>query len=173
MTFVEAFRAWKRITAELGTPAPGPQGLTLPPHPEAFARTPWYALVAHGMPHRQARTLVMAARRADEIELARDEGPQALEELLSGMRGIGPWTTGYVLGTALAEPDAVLVGDYNLPHTTAWLLAGEERGTDERMLELLEPYRGNRFRAIRAIWLFGRKAPRRGPRRAPRPLFRV
>ena len=38
------------------------------------------------------------------------------------------------------------VGDYHLPNLVAWALAGEPRGTDERMLELLEPYRGHRGR---------------------------
>jgi hypothetical protein len=32
------------------------------------------------------------------------------------------------------------------------------------MLELLEPYRGHRFRVIRLLWMNGVQAPRRGPR---------
>jgi hypothetical protein len=50
----------------------------------------------------------------------------------------------------------------------AWALAGEPRGTDERMLELLEPYCGQRGRVIRVLELAGVRAPRYGPRLAPR-----
>ena len=52
------------------------------------------------------------------------------------------------------------------PHTVAWYLAGEERGSDERMVELLEPYRGHRFRVVSLLWQSGITAPRRGPRMA-------
>jgi hypothetical protein len=50
----------------------------------------------------------------------------------------------------------------------AWALAREPRGTDERMLELLEPYRGQRGRVVRLLELAGMKAPRFGPRLASR-----
>lgn len=55
------------------------------------------------------------------------------------------------------------VGDYHLKNQVAWVLAGEPRATDERMLELLEPYRGQRTRAIRLIEACP-GAPRFGPR---------
>jgi 3-methyladenine DNA glycosylase/8-oxoguanine DNA glycosylase len=45
----------------------------------------------------------------------------------------------------------VAVGDLHLPHIVSWTLAGERRGSDERMLELLEPYRGHRGRVIRLL----------------------
>ena len=41
------------------------------------------------------------------------------------------------------------VGDFHMPNAVAWHLAGEPRGTDARMLELLEPYVGHRWRVIR------------------------
>jgi 3-methyladenine DNA glycosylase/8-oxoguanine DNA glycosylase len=65
---------------------------------------------------------------------------------------------------AYGDRDAVSVGDYHLPHQVAWALAGEARGTDARMLELLEPYRGHRARALRLLALAGIQAPRFGPR---------
>ena len=72
------------------------------------------------------------------------------------------------LVSSLADADAILPGDYNLPHSVAWVLAGEERASEERMLELLEPYRGHRFRMIRLIWMKAAKPPRRGPKRSRR-----
>ena len=56
---------------------------------------------------------------------------------------------------ALGDPDAVSVGDFHMPHAVAWFLAGEPRATDERMLDLLEPYRGQRARAMRLITYSG------------------
>ena len=43
-------------------------------------------------------------------------------------------------------------------------LAGEPRGTDERMLELLAPFRGHRARVVRLIMHAAIREPRRGPR---------
>jgi hypothetical protein len=54
----------------------------------------------------------------------------------------------------------------------AWALAGEPRGTDERMLELLEPYRGQRGRVVRLLEASGIRAPAYGPRLAPRRIER-
>jgi 3-methyladenine DNA glycosylase/8-oxoguanine DNA glycosylase len=64
---------------------------------------------------------------------------------------------------AYGDPDVVTVGDYHLPHLVSWALAGEPRGTDERMLELLEPFAGNRGRVVALLALAGLGAPRFGP----------
>jgi hypothetical protein len=56
-----------------------------------------------------------------------------------------------------------LVGDYHLPNTVAWHLAREPRATDDRMLELLEPWAGHRWRVIRLAEASG-GAPRYGPK---------
>jgi hypothetical protein len=60
------------------------------------------------------------------------------------------------------------VGDFHLPNLVAWALAGEPRADDVRMLELLEPYRGQRGRVQRLLEASGMQAPRYGPRMAPR-----
>ena len=69
---------------------------------------------------------------------------------------------------AFGDPDVVSVGDVHLPSTVSWALAGEPRATDERMLELLEPFRGQRGRVVRWIESAGIQAPRFGPRMPPR-----
>jgi hypothetical protein len=50
----------------------------------------------------------------------------------------------------------------------SYALAGEPRGDDARMLELLEPFRGRRALVVRLLELSGLQAPRYGPRLAPR-----
>ena len=83
---------------------------------------------------------------------------------LLALPGVGAWTTAIVCEIALGDPDAVPLGDFHVPDTVAWNLAGEARGSDERMLELLEPYRGQRGRAIRLLETGAPAAPRFAPR---------
>ena len=85
---------------------------------------------------------------------------------LRALPGIGAWTAAEVVGVSHGDPDAVPVGDYHHPHMVAFALAGEERATDERMLELLEPYRGHRNRVLRLLLLSGIGPPRKAPRMA-------
>jgi len=65
----------------------------------------------------------------------------------------------------------VPVGDFHIPNTVSWALAGEPRGSDERMLELLEPFAGHRGRVIRLLKSAGFSAPKYGPRKAIRSHF--
>ncbi len=166
VTWQEACSSWGKIIRKLGAPAPGPVELRLPPDPRTLASIPDYALGALGVRPKQARTIRRVAKYASRIEEAAStsRGSEIFAQRLATIRGIGPWTIAYVQGTALGAPDALLLGDYNLPNTIAYLLAGEERASEERMVKLLEPYRGHRFRVIRLVWMHGVTAPRRGPR---------
>jgi 3-methyladenine DNA glycosylase/8-oxoguanine DNA glycosylase len=56
-----------------------------------------------------------------------------------------------VMGFALGDPDAVPVGDLHLLSQLARALVGETRADDTRMLALLEPHRGQRFRLMRLL----------------------
>jgi 3-methyladenine DNA glycosylase/8-oxoguanine DNA glycosylase len=77
---------------------------------------------------------------------------------------VGAWPAAETARTAFGDPDAASVGDFHLPDLVAWALAGEPRGDDDRMLELLEPYRGQRARLVRLLELSGSMPPRFGPR---------
>ncbi len=83
---------------------------------------------------------------------------------MTAIAGIGPWTAAEVVRTAYGDPDAVSVGDYHIPNTVAWALAGEPRGDDARMLELLAPFAGHRGRVCVLLEAAGAGAPRYGPR---------
>ena len=89
------------------------------------------------------------------------------------MHGIGPWTVAEVARIALGDADAVSVGDFHVPNIVAWALAREPRGSDERMLELLEPYRPHRGRVQRLLETSGIRAPAFGPRMEPRAIDRI
>ena len=161
---LEARRAYFALLRATGERAPGPAELLLPPAPATIAATPYWRFHPWGVERRRAETLIRAAQVAHRLEeTVSMTGPEAGARLAS-VRGIGPWTAGHVRLAALGDADAVPLGDYHLPHLVAWSLAGEPRGSDERMLELLAPYAGHRGRVLRLLVLGGGLPPRRGPR---------
>ena len=83
---------------------------------------------------------------------------------LSGLPGVGPWTVNTVAMVALGDPDAVSVGDYWLKHIVSYALTAEPRGSDERMLELLEPWRGRQRARVPPAHARRAAAARFGPR---------
>src|SRR3989442_1268888 len=143
---------------------PGPFGLRLLPEPSVLAAIPYYALHPIGVERRRADLVRRVADRAARFEeilgLARD----AAYARLTALPGLGPWTAAEVMLRAAGDPDAVSVGDFHLPNLVAFTLAGEIRGTNERMLELLEPWRGHRARVIRLLETSGLRPPAFGPR---------
>jgi 3-methyladenine DNA glycosylase/8-oxoguanine DNA glycosylase len=171
VTGSEAHRVWGGLVRTHGEPAPGPGadlGLRLLPAPATLARLPYYAYHPFGLERRRAELIRAVAARASWFEAIVDLPlPEAYARLLA-VPGIGPWTAAEVAVRALGDDDAVSVGDYHIPNLVAWALAGERRGDDTRMLELLEPYRGRRALVVRLLELGGAGAPRRGPRLAPR-----
>ena len=62
-----------------------------------------------------------------------------------------------MLGMGAADSDAVVPGDVHLPHEVSALLTDIPIGSDERMLELLEPFRPHRFRVVRVMMGLGRR----------------
>jgi len=175
----EARRAYRALVRAHGEGAPGPAGLRLPPAPAVLAALPYYAFHPLGIERRRAELIRGVAREASRLEsLAADcagpaGDPTRLYAALRSFAGIGPWTTAEVGIRALGDADAVSVGDFHLPSLVAWALAGERRGTDERMLELLEPYRGQRGRVLRLLELGTPGPARRGPRAAGRRIERL
>jgi 3-methyladenine DNA glycosylase/8-oxoguanine DNA glycosylase len=167
VTGLEAKRAWRGVVARWGEPAPGPAALRLPPSPSVLAEVPYHALHPLGVERRRAEVLRAVASAAASLDAAADLPVAAAEARLRAVHGVGPWTVAEVARIALGDADAVSVGDYHLPHTVCFALAGEPRGDDARMLELLVPFAPHRGRVCRLLEATGRFAPRRGPRLAP------
>ncbi|EEP74192.1 hypothetical protein MCAG_04519 [Micromonospora sp. ATCC 39149] len=165
VTGTEAYRAYAATVRHFGEPAPGPmQPLLLPPDPAAVGR-----------PRRTgcSTRFGVEQKRADNVAPGPPPRPVGLERCvdaaeatrrLTAVPGIGPWTAAEVVRIAYGDPDAVSVGDYHVPNTVAWALAGEPRGDDARMLALLEPFRGHRGRVCLLLAAEGVQAPRYGPR---------
>ncbi len=173
ITGLEAHRQWRRLCVELGEPAPGPfAGLLLPPAPARLLGRPAWWFHPLGIERKRAMPLVEIARHASKLWTWSALPPRAAAQRLHLLAGVGVWTVGTVLGTALGDPDAVAVGDYHLKNVVGYALAGEPRATDERMLELLTPYAGQRGRVIRALLRHGHRAPKFGPRQRILPMSR-
>ncbi|CAN5278972.1 3-methyladenine DNA glycosylase [soil metagenome] len=168
VTGTEAFRAYAALLRAHGEPAPGPDDLLLPPSPETLAALPYHAYHPFGIERRRADVIRRAASRASWLEAA-TTAEEATRQL-TALAGIGPWTAAEVMRSAFGDPDAVSIGDFHVPNSVAWALAGEPRATDARMLELLEPYRGQRGRVQRLLEVGRITAPRYGPRLSPRSI---
>jgi 3-methyladenine DNA glycosylase/8-oxoguanine DNA glycosylase len=173
VTGPEARRAYRRLANALGEPAPGPLELTLPPDPARIADLPYHAFHPFGVERRRAELLRFLCSRSAWIDEVIDLPLAEASSQLGSVPGIGPWTVAEVARVALGDADAVSVGDYHVPNLVAWALAREPRGTDERMLELLEPYRPHRGRTQRLLEASGIRAPAYGPRIEPRAIDRL
>jgi 3-methyladenine DNA glycosylase/8-oxoguanine DNA glycosylase len=125
----------------------------------------WHACGLDGARRRALRAVATVASRLEPTDGC---DSATLQRRMVSVPGIGVWTAAEVVQRTLGCPDTVSVGDYHLKNIVGWALAG--RKTDDAgMLELLEPWRGQRQRVVRLILTKGGAArpPRRGPRNAP------
>jgi 3-methyladenine DNA glycosylase/8-oxoguanine DNA glycosylase len=164
VTTFEAHRAYQQLMRRYGEPAPGPGGLVLPPAPSVLAGAPYYDLHVLGIERKRADTIRRVCARATRLEQLADSAPADARDHLTTITGIGPWSAASVTLVSHGDPDAVIVGDYHLPRMVNLALAGEHLDDDDRMLELLEPYRGHRARVQRLIMMAGIGRKRRTPR---------
>jgi 3-methyladenine DNA glycosylase/8-oxoguanine DNA glycosylase len=177
ITAGEAIRQWHRLCRKLGAPAPGPTsgsgaGLLLPPSPASLAGRPAWWFHPFGIEAKRAEALRTVARHADQLWAWSELDTSALAAKLALLPGIGPWTIGSIMASAAGDPDAVAVADFHLKNWVSFALDGRPRGTDERMLELLEPYAGQRGRVVRLLLLDSPAPPKFGPRQRILPMAR-
>jgi 3-methyladenine DNA glycosylase/8-oxoguanine DNA glycosylase len=170
VTTHEAYRAWRMLLRRFGEPAPGPgPGGVVPdmyvmPHPHTFARIPSWEWHRAGVDGQRSSAVLRAVRLARRLEEAATmELPEAIARLRA-VPGVGPWTAAETLQRSNGAPDAITVGDLHLPGIIGYALSGARGADDARMLELLAPYAGQRYRAARLILLTGRSPARRAPR---------
>ncbi|MEU9132663.1 DNA-3-methyladenine glycosylase 2 family protein [Kitasatospora sp. NPDC048540] len=171
VTTDEAYRAWRILLRDFGTPAPGPAGLVdgmrVAPSAREWALIPSWEWHRAGVDPKRSATVVRAARLAARLEEASGFASDRAFARLTAVPGIGVWTAAETLQRSNGDPDAVSVGDFHLPNLVGWALAGRPRSDDAQMLDLLEPYRPHRYRVCRLLMLTGARAPRYGPRLTP------
>ncbi|MET9892169.1 DNA-3-methyladenine glycosylase 2 family protein [Streptomyces sp. NPDC006465] len=166
VTTDEAYRAWRLLVRKFGEPAPGPapERMYVMPAPRTWALIPSWEWHRAGVDDKRASTILRAVRVAARLEEAVGLDPVRAQERLELVPGIGPWTSAEVVQRSHGAADSVTVGDLHLPGIVGYALAGDRDADDAAMLELLEPYAGQRHRAARLILLAGRTPPRRTPK---------
>lgn len=166
----EASMAMRGLYRRFGADAPGlTPGLRLPPDPEEMAAAPYWDFHELHLEKRRADVIKAVSTRQNQIDALAGADVAEAASALARFGGIGPWTIAKTLEVSHGDPDQVAVGDFHLKHTVVHHLTGRDRGTDEEMVELLEPFRPHRGRVVRLLHTLGH-APKFGPRSAPREI---
>lgn len=163
---VDAFRSWRLLVRQYGTPAPGPAPamMRVPPSAQAWRTIPSWEYHRANVDPGRARTLIGCAVRADSLERLSTRPPVEAREALTSLPGVGVWTAAETAQRAFGDADALSVGDYHLAKMIGWTLTGAPID-DDAMVGLLEPMRPHRYRAVRLLEVSGlARLPRRGAR---------
>lgn len=171
VTCSEAYAGFRRLVHRHGERAPGPAtdpqspafGMMVPPDPATWARIPSWDWLRAEVDPKRSRVVVAAAGRASALE--RTLGTPDADHRLQSLPGTGPWTSAEVRQRAHGDPDAWSDGDFHIPGMITLALTGQKLGNDD-CRELLEPYRGHRYRVQQLVALSGIRPERRGPRRS-------
>ena len=117
-----------RLVAAHGTPLAEPDGALTHLFPDAATIA---ALSSEGfaMPHARSAALARtcAAIADGTLDLRPGADPDAARAGLLALKGIGPWTAGYVAMRALGDPDVWLPADVGVRHGLARIGAEPER----------------------------------------------
>ncbi|HET8989009.1 MAG TPA: DNA-3-methyladenine glycosylase 2 family protein [Humibacillus sp.] len=168
VTGQEAFSGYRVLVRRFGVPAPGPfPGLMAPPTATGWAAIPSWAWLQASVDGARSRTIVRAAGYAGRLEEGASVSVAEAHRRLRALPGVGVWTAAEVAQRALGDPDSVSFGDFHVAKDIGWALTGRPVD-DDGLAELLEPYRGHRYRVQHLLGLAGHHRPRRGPRMAPR-----
>jgi 3-methyladenine DNA glycosylase/8-oxoguanine DNA glycosylase len=148
----DARRAWRILVTKYGAPAPGPapKHMRVPPPGEVWRRIPSWEFHRANVDPGRARTIVGCAQRADSLERLTTRAPEAARAAMMSLPGVGEWTAAEVAQRAFGDADALSVGDYHLAKMIGWSLLGHPID-DPAMIELLEPLRPHRHRAVRLL----------------------
>lgn len=148
-----------RLVAAYGKPLAAPDGgLThLFPEADALASAPLGEL---GMPESRRATLRTVAEAVADGTVALETGADRdeTERALLALRGVGPWTAGYVRMRALGDPDVFLEGDAGVRHGLE--LAG--CGSGSAVARRAESWRPWRSYALHHLWQLAAQGPRGG-----------
>lgn len=191
VTHAEARHAWRRLVREHGERAPGPgpadgRRLWIAPAASALRQVTDWQWHRYQVDPRRARAVRAAATVADRLEecvtLAGGNGCStstgaagcaAARARLQVVPGVGEWTAAEVAVRAWGDPDAVSVGDFHIANLVGHVLTGAPRTDDATMLELLEPWAGQRARIVLLARLSGIAPPKYGPRFSPNDISRI
>lgn len=171
VTGLEAHRAWRDLLLRFGDPAPGAPalpggpaaGMRVPPTARQWAAVPSWEWLRAGVEERRRRVVQHAARVASGLERTLALPPERVEPVLRTLPGVGVWTAAEVRHRAHGDADAFSFADYHVARNVSWALTGEVLD-DAGCAEVIECYRGHRYRVQRLLEVAGHTRPRRGAR---------
>ena len=174
VTCAEATSAWRDLLRRFGEPAPGAPaapggpaaGMHAPPTAREWAAVPDWEWLRAGVELRRRAVVKRGAAAATGLERTLDLAPDGVERALRSLPGVGVWTAAEVRHRAHGDPDAFSFADFHVPKNVSWALTGQVLD-DDGCAEVIERYRGHRYRVQRLVELAGLTRPRRGPRMRP------
>ena len=125
----DAATAWRRWVRDYGLEIEGSGGLRLPPSFSEIRGDAGRALHGYGISQQRVGLIRELARLGERIPRWADESVVDLRRRLLSIPRLGVWTVDHFLGFSLNEPDAVPLGDFQLPHTVSWALEKSPRAT--------------------------------------------
>jgi 3-methyladenine DNA glycosylase/8-oxoguanine DNA glycosylase len=137
-----------------------------------MAAAPYWEYHRIHLEKRRADVLRRVSASAAAIDRLADGAPDLAAARLEALPGVGVWTVAKTLSVSHGDPDQVEVGDFHLKHMVVHHLTGRPRGSDEEMLDLLEPFRPHRGRVTRLLHTLGHE-PSFGPRVAAKDITRI
>jgi AraC family transcriptional regulator of adaptative response / DNA-3-methyladenine glycosylase II len=151
-----AFAAGCRAELCVRAGTPCSDGLFAHPTPAQVAELELSELRRLRFSRRKAEYLLDAARAIVQGELDLDclalEPVPAVDERLSAVRGLGPWSVQYLLMRAYGFEDCVPAGDSALATALERFFARPERPDPDETRELMEPFAPQRSLATYHLW---------------------
>jgi 3-methyladenine DNA glycosylase/8-oxoguanine DNA glycosylase len=167
VTGLEARRAWRALVVKYGEPAPGPAadaaGLHVPPEPALWRQIPSWVWLKAGVDEARRRAVLSATQVAGRLEQTLDLPHDEAARKLRTLPGVGVWTAAEIRQRAHGDPDAFSWRDYHVSRNVSWALTGKVMD-DDGCAEVIEVYRGHRYRVQRLLELDAVSRPRRAPR---------
>lgn len=177
VTGKQAFGGFRELVRHYGTAAPfgdeaiaaaGPHAarvarMRVAPEARGWRRIPSWAWLQAGVEPPQSRTVMRALDHAERLEETGDMPLADAHRRMRAVPGLGVWTTAKVAQTAWGDADAPTFADYHVAKEIGHAMLGRDVD-DAGMAELLEPYRGHRYRAEWLLLVGGPMRERHGAR---------
>jgi AraC family transcriptional regulator, regulatory protein of adaptative response / DNA-3-methyladenine glycosylase II len=149
-----AFALRQRLAELAGDPLGG--GLLAHPSAAEVARLDYRDLTRLQFSRRKAEYLIDTARLATAGELPLEELPRwpatTVERRLAGVRGLGRWSTAYIMMRACGFADCVPAGDSGLATALQRLFSLDHRPDADEVAERMNPYSPYRSLATFHLW---------------------
>lgn len=140
---------------ELCGPRAG-EGLRAHPGPAAVAKLDYADLTRLQYSRRKAEYVIDLARRVVAGELSPETlprcSPTEVSDRLLAIRGLGPWSTQYVMMRSCGFGDCVPVGDSALNQSLLEFYGLDARPDPEETMRLMEPFAPHRSLASFHLW---------------------